>query len=305
MMYDDVTVLMMMGMMILLLSSLFSLFNKFLFFLGEQVEFMSVAQLKEEIAALGGSVDGCYERGEVEEKLREVRQGGTVRWKASSETGVEGSAADQMPGGAGEEEEEEEEGEEEEEDIHAQMMRARQKRAQKQARRKGFAGGSLQDEDEDVDEGVGAGGGDEALGAAAAATRKGGGRSGGGSGGNGGGGGGGGSAEEERAEEDGDERGRGEETGENGPGLRVEYKIQKKQKKEFEVLDIKYKARRALEALCTHDFLRQGKQGKGKGAEGAGKKVAGTAAWATVQLEVQACPPFPLCGVHFRGGFDG
>ena len=62
---------------------------------------MSVAQLKEEIAALGGSVDGCYERGEVEEKLREVRQGGTVRWKAASETGVEGSAADQMPGGAG------------------------------------------------------------------------------------------------------------------------------------------------------------------------------------------------------------
>ena len=38
---------------------------------------------------------------------------------------------------------------------------------------------------------------------------------------------------------------------EGGPGLRVEHKMEKKQKKEFDLLDIKYKARRAFEALCT------------------------------------------------------
>ena len=31
----------------------------------------------------------------------------------------------------------------------------------------------------------------------------------------------------------------------------------KQQKKEFDLLDIKYKARRAFEAMCTHEYLRQ------------------------------------------------
>jgi hypothetical protein len=38
------------------------------------VEAMSVKEMKEELATLGSSAEGCCERSEIEEKLRQVRQ---------------------------------------------------------------------------------------------------------------------------------------------------------------------------------------------------------------------------------------
>ena len=38
------------------------------------VEGMSVKEMREELATLGSSAEGCWERSEIEEKLRQVRQ---------------------------------------------------------------------------------------------------------------------------------------------------------------------------------------------------------------------------------------
>ena len=50
---------------------------------------MSVSELKEEIIALGGNAEGCFERGEVEEKLLQARVGGSVRWAREDRQGGE------------------------------------------------------------------------------------------------------------------------------------------------------------------------------------------------------------------------
>lgn len=40
----------------------------------QSVEAMSVKEMKEELASLGASAEGCFERSEIEEKLHHVRQ---------------------------------------------------------------------------------------------------------------------------------------------------------------------------------------------------------------------------------------
>lgn len=223
-------------------------------------------------AALGGSAEGCYERGEVEAKLLDARQGGTVRWqrlqaadeRPEADQGLRAdSATENVTKDLGEDEGEDIQAQlgGQLEDIQAQLTRARQKKAQKLAKKKGLSdskgvnieAGEGGDDGSTMSGGHGTGLEDlpRQVGAHRADTRTIS-RAEGGDG-----------AEKEDADDDEGDVEAGQETDSAaqketmGPGMRVEHKMAKKQKKEFDLLDLKYKARRALEALCTHEFLRQ------------------------------------------------
>ena len=62
--------------------------------------------------------------------------------------------------------------------------------------------------------------------------------------------------------------------------VRLEHRLEKQTKREFELLDLKYKARVAIEALCTHDFLREGKKSITRE-----KKPGSSSAWALIHLD--------------------
>ena len=62
--------------------------------------------------------------------------------------------------------------------------------------------------------------------------------------------------------------------------VRLEHRLEKQTKLEFELLDLKYKARVAIEALCTHDFLREGKKSITRE-----KKPGSSSAWALIHLD--------------------
>ena len=56
------------------------------------MESMSVKQMKEELEALGGSAEGCYERTDIEARLLKVRAQGQG-WHASNTTPTSSPAA--------------------------------------------------------------------------------------------------------------------------------------------------------------------------------------------------------------------
>ena len=109
-----------------------------------EVGLMSVSELKEEIIALGGNAEGCFERGEVEEKLLQARVGGSVRWAREDRQGGEGES-----GNGGEEEDPDGAEDETSIDVQGMLEKAKKKRLAKMVKKKAadVPGGGDEDEE--------------------------------------------------------------------------------------------------------------------------------------------------------------